>query len=136
MSLKKKLLCGVATRDSISDDIQKAETNVVAFIHNVETDLITDAQAAWVWLQGELSALEPTVLADLKSAVSSAAKEAVSGTASAGGIVADTLTILARDGLDVLSKVKSDVITAVVGLTTVTPTPTAAAQPAQDANSA
>jgi hypothetical protein len=91
-----------------------------AFIQSVETTLAADAEAAWSWLKAELAALEPTVLADLKAAVTVAATEALS-TGSSGSIVTDTLNILARDGQAVLAKVKSDVITATVGLTTATP---------------
>lgn len=101
--------------------IQEAEAAVKAFIQNVETTLIQDAEAAGAWLLAELKALAPEVLSDLKAAVAAAAQEAISG-AGAGNTVADTLTILARDGADILAQVKSEVVSAVVGLTTVKPT--------------
>lgn len=94
--------------------------DVKAFIQNAETDLTADMEAAWAWVKNELAALEPTVLADLKTAVATAATEALSS-GSSSSVVTDTLNILARDGLDVLGKVKSDVVTAVVGMTTARP---------------
>lgn len=91
-----------------------------AFIQSVETTIATDAEAAWNWLKNELAILAPEVLADLKAAVATAANEAISA-GSSGSVVTDTLNILARDGVAVLNQVKSDVITAVVGLTTAKP---------------
>jgi hypothetical protein len=91
-----------------------------AFIQSAEADLTTVMEAAWVWVKNELAALEPAVLADLKTAVATAATEAIA-TGSTGSVVTDTLNILARDGTAVLTQVKSDVVTAVVGLTTATP---------------
>lgn len=91
-----------------------------AFIQNAETTIVADAEAAWSWLKNELAALEPAVLADLKVAVATAATEALS-TGSTGSAVTDTLNILARDGIAVVNQVKTDVLTAVVGLTTAKP---------------
>lgn len=105
------------TFESLGEEIV---ADAKAFIQSAETDLIADAEAAGAWLMAELRALEPMVLADLKVAVSSAVTEAVS-TGSAASTVTDTLNILARDGMDVLAKVKSDVVVAVVGLTSAKP---------------
>lgn len=91
-----------------------------AFIQRAETTIVDDAEAAWSWLKNELAALEPAVLDALKVAVATAVTEALS-TGSSGSAVTDTLNILARDGMDVLNKVKSDVVTAVVGLTAAKP---------------
>lgn len=91
-----------------------------AFIQSAETTIAVDAEAAWNWLKAELASLEPVVLADLKAAVAAAASEALSA-GTTGSVVTDTLNILARDGQAVLAQVKSDVITATVGLTTATP---------------
>lgn len=87
-----------------------------AFIQRVETDLVQDAEDAYAWLKSEYALLAPTVLTDLKLAASAAVTEALSG-AGTGSIVADALTILARDGAAILSQVKSEVVTATVGLT-------------------
>ena len=92
-----------------------------AFIQNVETTLTTVIELAWAWLKSELALLEPVVLADLKAAVATAAADAVASGSSAS-IVTDTLNVLARDGQAVLGQVKSDVVNAVVGLTTAKPT--------------
>lgn len=91
-----------------------------AFIQNAETTIAVDAEAAWNWLKNELDALAPEVLADLKAAVAAAANEAISA-GSSGSVVTDTLNILARDGVAILNQVKSDVVSAVVGLTTAKP---------------
>lgn len=109
----------------IEDEVKK---DVVLFIDTAEHDLITIAQSAYAWVQHELSLLAPEVLADLKGAVQSAAAEAVSkglNAGTTGTVVTDTLNILARDGMDILAQVKSDVITAVVGLVTAPKVPPA-----------
>lgn len=95
-------------------------SDVKAFIQSAETTLTTDIEAAWSWLKSELAILAPEVLADLKAAVAAAAADAVTA-GNAGSIVSDTLTALARNGEAVLAQVKTDVINAVVGLTTATP---------------
>lgn len=107
---------------TLKDDINTDIANVKAFVQREETVLEQDAQDAYAWLKSELAALEPTVVADLKAAVSAAVTEARAG-ATGGSILADSLTILARDGLDILYSVKTDVLNAVVGLTAATPTP-------------
>jgi hypothetical protein len=107
-----------AAAAGIGAEITGAATS---FISRVETELTTDIEDAWSWLKGELASLEPAVLADLKSAVSIAATDALAGGSSAS-IVSDTLTALARNGAAVLAQVKTDVVTAVVGLTTAKPT--------------
>lgn len=98
------------------------ETDAKAFIQNVETDIVQDAEAAYTWLKAEYALLSPEVLADLKAAIGIALNAALSG-ASTGSIVADTLTALYADGAAVLSQVKSQVVVASVGLTTAKPTP-------------
>lgn len=87
-----------------------------AFIQRVETDVVQDAEDAYAWLKKEYAALSPEILADLKTAVGAAVTEALSG-GGTGAIVADALTILARDGAAILAQVKSEVVTATVGLT-------------------
>jgi len=95
-------------------------TDGKAFIQNVETDLVQDAEAAYTWLKAEYALLSPEIKADLKAAMALAVETALSG-ASGGSIVADTLTALYADGASVLNQVKSQVVTASVGLTTVKP---------------
>lgn len=99
---------------------QEIVGDVKAFIQNTETELSADLEAAWIWLKNELAALEPTVLADLKAAVAAAFEDALSSGTS-GSVVTDTLNVLARDGQAILSQVKTDVVTAVVGMTTAKP---------------
>lgn len=106
-----------AAAESIGQEIV---ADVKNFVSSAETVLTDDMESAWAWLKGELASLEPTVLADLKSAVVTAATSAVSG-ASSGSIVADTLTALSNDGAAVLAQVKSSVVQAVVGLATASP---------------
>lgn len=106
-----------AAAESIGAEIV---ADVTTFVSNAETALTDDLESAWAWLKSELAALEPTVLADLKSAVVTAATSAASG-ASSGSIVADTLTALSNDGAAVLAQVKSSVVQAVVGLATASP---------------
>ena len=110
-----------ATPTAAAESIgQEISADIKTFISDAETDLTADMESAWAWLKGELAALEPTVLADLKTAVATAATAALSG-ASSGSIVADTLTQLSADGAAVLSSVKSSVVQAVVGLATQSP---------------
>lgn len=105
---------------SVGDELETDFSEVKAFIQREGTVLLQDVDNGILWLKNELMQLAPEVQADLKVAVGSAATEAMDG-ATSGSIVADTLTILARDGAAVLSQVKSDVLTAVVGLTTAKP---------------
>lgn len=107
---------GSAAEEGAESILEEVGEEVKAFIQNAETTLLEDVQAAGAWLKNELEALAPEIVADLKAAVSSAVKEVAAGT-SAGDTVANVLTILARDGVAVLAQVKSDVVTAVVGLT-------------------
>lgn len=100
--------------ESIGDEIV---SGVKAFVQEVETDIVEDAEAAWGWLKAEFDKLEPEILADLKAAIQIALTEALSG-GSAGSVVTDVLNILARDGMEVLNAVKTDVLVATVGLTT------------------
>jgi hypothetical protein len=106
-----------AAAESIGQEIV---ADAKSFIANTETVLTDDLEAAWAWLKSELAALEPTVLADLKAAVASAATTVASG-ATTGSVVADTLTQLSNDGAAVLAQVKSSVVQAVVGLATQSP---------------
>ena len=106
-----------AAAESIGSEI---ETDLKNFVSTAETVLTDDMEAAWSWLKSELAALEPTVLADLKAAVASAAVTVASG-ATTGSVVADTLTQLSSDGAAVLASVKSSVVQAVVGLATQSP---------------
>lgn len=99
--------------ESLGEEIT---SDAKAFIQRAETDLITDAEDAYAWLKAEYALLSPEVLADLKSAAAAAVTEALSG-GGTGVIVADALTILARDGAAILAQVKSTVVTATVGLT-------------------
>jgi len=87
-----------------------------ALIQRVETDIVQDAEAGYAWLKAEYALLSPEILSDLKGAIGIALSTALSG-ASSGSIVADTLTALYADGAAVLSQVKSEVVTATVGLT-------------------
>jgi hypothetical protein len=103
------------------DDIAEIEDAAKAFIAEIGTDIRDDALRAFEWLKDEVAALEPQIRLDLKDAIRQAVMDATSGAGTTGSIVADTLTILARDGGEVVNKVKSDVLTALVGLTTATP---------------
>jgi hypothetical protein len=101
-----------AAAESIGQEI---ETGIKTFISNAETDLAADMEDAYTWLKGELAALEPTVLADLKVAVVTAGTNLLAG-GTVGATTADVLTQLAADGSAVLASVKSSVVEAVVGL--------------------
>lgn len=102
-----------AFQTDLSSDI----TAVKLWIQNAETTVVVDVENAYNWLKTELAALEPTVAADLKAAVNAALNDAVAGGSTLGTIVADTLDILANDGTGILSKVKSNVVTTLIGLT-------------------
>ena len=62
-----------------------------------------------------VAALEPTILADLKTAVVTAGTNLLAG-GTVGATTADVLTQLSADGAAVLASVKSSVVEAVVGL--------------------
>lgn len=102
---------------TLESDVSNDLANAKAWIQREETVLAQDADDAYNWLKAELLALEPEVAAMLKAAVGAAVQEALGNGATLGTVVADTLTILARDGAQVLAQVKSEVVTAVVGLT-------------------
>lgn len=102
-----------AFQTDLSSDI----TAVKLWIQNAGTTVVVDVENAYNWLKTELAALEPTVAADLKAAVNAALNDAVAGGSTLGTVVADTLDILANDGTGILSKVKSNVVTTLIGLT-------------------
>lgn len=93
-------------------------TDFQSFIQSTETTIVQDAEAAYAWLKAELAKLEPTVAADLKAAVQEAVKDVLENGDGLTVTVADVLDVLARDGEEILAQVKSDVVSAVVGLTT------------------
>jgi hypothetical protein len=95
------------------DDLQELRS----FIQNVGTDLLEDAHAAWEWLLAELAKLAKEALDALKTAIQQALGSAASGKP-ISEIVADTLTILYRDFETLAAQISSDVVTALVGLTT------------------
>lgn len=99
------------------DDVQELKEAAGAFIHDAEKSLEDAATAGWHWLQNELAKLTDEVKTDLKAALVQAAGD----DKPIGEVVADTLTILARDGMDLVEQVGSDVIEALAGLTTVKP---------------
>lgn len=131
-TVKGKLLRGVRTFDSatgtggesLGEEIQKIEQEAIAgakaFVANAGTDLVTDAQAGWVWLMGEIQKIEPVVLGQLKGAIQEIAEDFEKGE-SEGVVMADVLTVLARDGLDDALAIKTDVIQGIVGLVTANP---------------
>lgn len=95
------------------DDLTELKT----FIQTVGTDLLQDAGEAWQWLLAELAKLAKEALDALKTAIQQALGSAASGKP-VGEIVADTLTILYRDFETLAAQISSDVVTALVGLTT------------------
>ena len=101
-----------AAAESIGQEIV---SGVKTFMSDAETDLTADMEDAYTWLKGELAALEPTVLADLKTAVVTAGTNLLAG-GTVGATTADVLTQLSADGAAVLASVKSSVVEAVVGL--------------------
>lgn len=101
----------------MSDIGTAISSDAKAFVQTVETDLKQDALAAFSWLKGELEKIEPAVLAQIKSAINEILTDLEQGEGM-GVATADVLTILARDGLQDALAVKSDVLTALIGLTT------------------
>lgn len=97
---------------------------VKAFVANAETTLEADANLAWDWLKLELAKIEPTILAQVKAAINEVAVDLESGE-TAGVAMADVLTVLARDGIQDVMAVKTDVLNALIGLTTASPASTA-----------
>jgi len=89
-----------------------------AFIQNVGTDLLEDAQQAWEWVKSEVAKLAKEAWAALKTAIQQAMGSIGAGKP-LGEVVADTLTILYRDFQQFAAEISSDLITALVGLTTV-----------------
>lgn len=99
---------------------QEAVADGKAFIATAEADVKAIASASWNWLLAELEKIEPTVLAQVKSAINEVATDLEEGE-TAGVALADVLTVLARDGLEDVMAIKTDVLSALIGLTTASP---------------
>lgn len=97
------------------DDVQELKDAAGTFLTAVGHDLVAAAEAAWEWLKAELAKLSAQALAMLKAAVVEAFGN---GDRPLGEVVADTLTILYREARELADEIKSDVVTALVGLTT------------------
>lgn len=98
-------------KDEVAADIAEVKTD----ISNEAAVLIGKAEDGYDWLKTELAKLEPTVAKDFDAAVTTVINDLVAGD-TAGATVANILTVLARDGADVLAAVGSDVAAAYVAL--------------------
>lgn len=96
------------------DDIQQLKD----FLSDVGTDLLENAAAAWEWLKNELAKIKQ-LFADGLEIIKAAINQAIGqfGSRPLGELVADTLTILANTAKHIFDVTKSDVLTALIGLT-------------------
>lgn len=110
---------GAATPESalekFGDEVKQDLSNVGKAISTEAAVLIAKAESGYDWVKSELAKLEPTVAADLDAAVEEVIQDFISGKSEAV-TVADLLTVLYRDGADIVAKVDSDLLAAYVAL--------------------
>lgn len=111
---------GADILQQVTTDLNNIISSGKAVIQRVETDALQDVEAGYLWLKGELTKLEPTILADLKADVQKALQDALAGGSTAGSIVADVLDLLSNQGSGVLQSVESSVLTAFIAFVTTT----------------
>lgn len=97
------------------DDIEE----IKEWATDVATDLMAGAARVWEWVKAEAARIEALftgAMSVIKAALQKAMGDVQADPKSVGQIVADTLTILAREARHLLDEIKSDFLVALQGL--------------------